>query len=53
MLYSVSGDKAGSFDKAEVFEDVNSRRVPFFFRVRWCFAVRSQGSYEQCEFVRS
>ena len=30
-LYSMSADKAGSFDKAEVLEDVNSRRVHVFF----------------------
>ena len=33
LLYSVSADKAGSFDKAKVLEDINSRRtpVPVFF----------------------
>ena len=52
LLYSVSTDKAGSFDKAEILEDVNWRRVPVFSRsASWCFAVRSQGSYEQCELV--
>ena len=30
-LYSVSADKAGSFDKAEVLEDVISRRVHVCF----------------------
>ena len=30
LLYSVSADTACSFDKAEVLEDVNSRRVPVF-----------------------
>ena len=30
LLYSVSADKAGSFDKAEVFEDVKSIPVPVF-----------------------
>ena len=30
-LYFVSADKAGSFDKAEVLEDANSRRVPVSF----------------------
>ena len=31
LLYFVSADKVGSFDKAEALEDVNSRRVPVFF----------------------
>ena len=31
LLYSVSADKAGSFDKAEVLEDVNSRRMSVLF----------------------
>ena len=31
LLYSVSVDKAGSFDSAEVLEDVISRRLPVFF----------------------
>ena len=55
LLYYVSADKAGSFYKAEVLEEVNSRRVPVFFSrgASWCFVVRSQGSYEQCELVRS
>ena len=30
FMYSASADNAGSFDKAEVLEDVNSRRVPVF-----------------------
>ena len=29
-LYSVSADKAGSLDEAEVLEDVNLRRVPYY-----------------------
>ena len=30
-MYYVSADKADSFDKAKVLEDVISRRVPFIF----------------------
>ena len=44
MLFSVLADKASSFDKADVLEDVISRRVPVcFLRVHICRITNDTG----------